>query len=105
VSFRLRASGTHLCADRLTRQSNEDTAALVHAAGTTRPAGAAAAATPGTGDGLRCAAVSPAEGGEERDRSRRSHALAVLTLNGGVSFTHRSQGIKFRTTVFTVILV
>ncbi len=65
MSFRLRESGTHLCADRLTQHSNENTAALVHAAGTTRPAGAAAAATPGTGNGLRCAAVSLAEGGEE----------------------------------------
>ena len=93
--FVIRESGTHLCADRLTQHSidlcvgkgtlcrsgilnfggkrsiinprinNENTAALVHAAGTTRPAGAAAATTPGTGNGLRCAAVSPAEGGKE----------------------------------------
>ena len=65
MSFRLRESGTHLPADRPTRYFNENTADLLHAAGTTRPAGAAGAATPGTGNRLRCAAVALAEGGEE----------------------------------------
>ncbi len=83
----------------------QNIATSVHAAAATRPTSAAATATATTGHGLRCAAVSLAIGGKERDRPRCLHALAILALNGRVGLAHRSQGVEFRTAILTIILV
>lgn len=77
----------------------------VRAAATTRPTGAAAAATAATGHGVRRAAVSFAMGGKERDSPRCLHALAILALDERVGLTHRSQSIEFRFAILTIILV
>jgi hypothetical protein len=92
-------------ADRLFQLLYTDLVASVHAACAARPTSAATAATSGTGNRLRHASVSLAEGSEERDCSSCSYTSAILTLNGSVGFAHWSQGIEFRPAILTVVLI